>query len=77
MGSASRGSRLSPQCTPTVGTDSATKVKVGFVLNYVQGARCSSVERALAHDLMGRRIDPSWWIIHGVTKYVVCVILSV
>ena len=26
----------------------------------VDGARCSSVVRAFAHDAMGRRIDPSW-----------------
>ena len=26
----------------------------------LQGARCSSVVRALAHGVMGRRIDPSW-----------------
>ena len=51
------------------------------------GARCSSVVRAFTHDAMGRRIDPSWWT-HwaisrssqcstiGVTKAVVCVILS-
>ena len=25
------------------------------------GARCSSVVRAFAHGVMGRRIDPSWW----------------
>ena len=25
------------------------------------GARCSSVVRAVAHDAMGRRIDPSLW----------------
>ena len=25
-----------------------------------QGARCSSVVRAFAHEAMGRRIDPSW-----------------
>ena len=24
------------------------------------GARCSSVVRAFAHGMMGRRIDPSW-----------------
>ena len=24
------------------------------------GARCSSVVRALAHGVMGHRIDPSW-----------------
>ena len=23
-------------------------------------ARCSSMVRAFAHDMMGRRIDPSW-----------------
>ena len=46
--------------------------------------RCSSVVRAFAHGAMGRRIDPSWWthraISHsmtGVTKAVVCAILSV
>ena len=47
------------------------------------GARCSSVVRAFAH---GRRIDPSWgepielFLVPasaGVTKAVVCVILSV
>ena len=54
-----------------------------------QEARCSSVVRAFAHGAMGRRIDPSWsgpiWVISrsnqcsttGVTKAVVCVILSV
>ena len=26
------------------------------------GARCSSVVRAFAHGVMGRRNDPSWWI---------------
>ena len=26
----------------------------------LEGARCSSVVRALAHGAMGRRIDPSW-----------------
>ena len=52
------------------------------------GARCSSVVRAFAHGAMGRRIDPSWWAhwaisrssqcsTTGVTKAVVCVILSV
>ena len=52
------------------------------------GARCSSVVIAFAHGAMGRRIDPSWsthWAISrssqypttGVTKAVVCVILSV
>ena len=35
------------------------------------GARCSSVVRAFAHGVMGRRIDPSL----GVTKAVVYVIL--
>ena len=48
----------------------------------------SSVVRAFAHGAMGRRIDPSWWthsaISHssqcfttGVTKAMICVILSV
>ena len=26
----------------------------------IQGARCSSVVRAIAHGAMGHRIDPSW-----------------
>ena len=54
---------------------------------FYQGARCSSVVRAFTHDAMGRRIDPSWWTYWaisrssqcsttGVTKAVVCVILS-
>ena len=25
------------------------------------GARCSSMVRVFAHDVMDRRIDPSWW----------------
>ena len=44
--------------------------------------------RAFAHGAMGRRIDPLWWThlsisrssqccTTGVTKYMVCVILSV
>ena len=37
------------------------------------GARCSSVVRVFAHGAMGRQIDPTT----GVTKAVVCVILSV
>ena len=52
------------------------------------GAICSSVVRAFAHGAMGHRIDPSWWThwaishssqcsITGVTKAVVCAILSV
>ena len=60
---------------------------VTMAMVYV-GARCSSVVRAFAHGAMGRRIDPSWrthWAISrsrqcsttGVTKAVVCVILSV
>ena len=32
---------------------------LGGCLPYV-GARCSSVVRAFAHCVMGRRIDPSW-----------------
>ena len=54
----------------------------------LEGARCSSVVRAFAHGAMGRRIDPSWWThwaisrssqcsTTGVTKAVVCIILSV
>ena len=54
----------------------------------VNGARCSSVVRAFAHGEMSRRIDPSWWThgaisrssqcsTTGVTKAVVCAILSV
>ena len=52
------------------------------------GARFSSVVRAFVHCAMGRRIYPSWWThlaispssqcsTTGVTKAVVCVILSV
>ena len=40
--------------------------------------------RVFAHGAMGRQIDPSWWThlpsqcsMTGVTKAVVCVILSV
>ena len=42
--------------------------------------RCSSVVRAFEHGAMGRRINPSWGgpiELTGVTKAVVCVILSV
>ena len=49
-----------------------------------EGARCSSVVREFTHGAMGRRIDPSWAISRsnqcsttGVTKAVVCIILSV
>ena len=50
-----------------------------------RGARCSSVVIAFAHGAMGRRIDPSWgeptelFLVpaSGVTKAVVCAILSV
>ena len=49
------------------------------------GARCRSVVRAFAHGAMGRPVDPSWWTIArssqcsttGITKAVVCAILSV
>ena len=51
---------------------------------FTKGARCSSVVRAFAHGALGRRIDPSWGISRssqcsttGVTKAVVCAILSV
>ena len=55
----------------------------------LSGARCKSVVRSFAHGAMGCRIDPSWGGIielflvppsaptTGVTKAVVCVILSV
>ena len=55
-------------------------------VSHVSGARCSSVVRAFAHGAIGCQIDPSWGgpISHssqcsttGVTKAVVCVILSV
>ena len=54
--------------------------------NACRGARCSSVVRAFAHGAMGRWIDPSWGgaisrssqcSMTGVTKAVVCAILSV
>ena len=53
------------------------------------GARCSSVVRVFAHGVIGRWIDPSWggpielFLVPasapktGVTKAVVCAILSV
>ena len=55
---------------------------------YGEGARRSSVVRAFAHGAMVHRIDPSWWThwaisrssqcsTTGVTKAVVCIILSV
>ena len=64
------------------------KKRAGFVIHLSAGARCSSVVRAFAHGAIGRRIDPSWWThsaisrasqcsTTGVTKAVVCVILSV
>ena len=54
----------------------------------MKGARCSSVVTVIAHGVMARWIDPSWWthsaISHssqcsmtGVTKAMVCAILSV
>ena len=51
----------------------------------VSGVRCSSVVRAFAHGAMGRRINPSWggpielFLVPatGVTKVMVCAILSV
>ena len=48
-----------------------------YTLGYKE-VRCSSVVRAFVHGAMGRQIDLSWWT-HwaGVTKAVVCVILSV
>ena len=32
----------------------------GLLTRSLRGARCSSVVRAFAHGVMGRRIDPSW-----------------
>ena len=32
-----------------------------FRVTHLEGARCSSVVRALTHGAMGRRIYPSWW----------------
>ena len=51
-------------------------------------ARCSSVVIGFTHGAMSRRIDPSWWThwdisrfsqcsTTGVTKFMVCAILSV
>ena len=69
--------------------DVAVVVVVGVVVLVEIGARCSSVVRALAHGAMGRRIDPSWGepvellsrssqcSTTGLTKAVVCAILSV
>ena len=55
--------------------------KQSYILN-THGARCSSVVRAFAHDAIDRRIDTSWGgpiecSTTGVTKAVVCIILSV
>ena len=46
------------------------------ILHVITGRGCSSVVRAFAHGEVGRRIDPSCSTT-GVTKAVVCVILSV
>ena len=57
-------------------------------VDVLEGARCSAVIRALAYGVLGRRIDPSWWThwaispssqcsTTGLTKAMVCVILSV
>ena len=62
-------------------------LKTHFGYELVPSA-CSFVVRAFAHGAMGHRIDPSWWThwaisrssqyhTTGVTKAVVCVILSV
>ena len=56
--------------------------------DYSVGASCSCVVNAYAHGAMGRLVDPSWWThwaisrssqcpTTGVTKDVICVILSV
>ena len=67
--------------------NASNKISVLWFL-HTMGARCSSVVNAFAHGAMGRRIDPSWWThwaisrssqcsTAGVTKVVLCVILSV
>ena len=43
------------------------------LIDFINISRCSSVVRAFVHGAMGRRINFSW----GVTKAVVCIILSV
>ena len=40
--------------------DTAVSVLNIICLSLGLGARCSSVVRAFAHGVMGRRIDPSW-----------------
>ena len=63
----------------------AGKIWVDFGLHYTKSR--SSIVRVFAHGAMCRRIDPSWWThwaiscssqcsTTGVTKAVVCVILS-
>ena len=58
------------------------RLVVGSILH--GGARCSSVVRAFADGVMGRRVDPSWGgpielflVPASATKAVVCAILSV
>ena len=74
---------------PSSPTDSGRFSTTTHMLKLLRGtgARCSSVVRTFTHDAMGHRIDPSWWThwvisssqcpTTGVTKAVVCVILSV
>ena len=75
----------------SVGTHTAKRVDNRWSLYLNEGARYSSVARVFAYGAMGRRIDPSWgghielfFIFRssqcsttGVTKAMVCVILSV
>ena len=74
--------------TPTVKPDWLITCIKQLLPEHYQGARCISMVRAFTHGAMGHRIDPSWWTHRaisrsshcsttGVTKAVVCVILSV
>ena len=40
--------------------------------NRTNGARSSSVVRAFAHGVMGRRIDPSWWTHYAISRSSQC-----
>ena len=64
-------------------SDECPEISIINRFSFYSGARCSSVVRAFAHGVMGRRIDLSWWthwaislssqcFTTGVTKYVLC-----
>ena len=57
----------------------ALDVHVSILKNILKTgeARCSSVIRASAHGVTGRRIDSSQSFTTGITKAVICAILSV